>query len=133
MHQRNQLTEEISELEEEISSTLREFVSIPSLSSSVSAEEEIKRLERFKDQYPPEAIQRAQELIRMAEDRRGERQVLWQYLSELIETRDHLIEKRKSVDEKFSEVTAAIIDLYHRHGLPGTRAEVEAAVKNEGK
>ena len=129
MRRTNQLREEISQLEQEIRNTIPEFISIPSLPT----EENIRDFERLKDRFPPEVVQKVQEMHRSTEERQDERKTLGQYLDELTEMRDHLVEELKSAGEQRSEVNAAIIDLLHRHGLPGTRAEVEEAVKREKK
>lgn len=125
--QLNRLGEEISQWNKEISNTLHEFVAIPSVPSG----ESIRKFERDKDQLPPEMVEKWEEMLRIAEEKRDERKALGQHLDGLIETRDRLNEKWHAVDQEFSEVNTATIDLFRRHGLPSTRAEFLAAIESE--
>lgn len=128
VRQLNQLGEEIAQWNREISNTLHEFVAIP----SVPPEQTIRNFERQKNQLPPEIVKRWEEKLRIAKEQQDERKALGQHLERLIETRDLLNEKWHSVDQEFSEVNTATIDLFRHHGLPGTRTEFLEAIENEG-
>ena len=119
IRQRNRLSRETVELTSKYVPALHKFVAIPPVPT-----EERKRFEEQKDRFPPEVVHRIQGLWRIAEERKEEREELGAYLKELDRRKAQVKEELERVNEQLNRVNASIIELLHRHGLPGTRIEL---------